>query len=73
MFNIADQGTNYLLIMPNGQFIILPLFISKKTLKAVPGYQTIERNYSHVNAWQILDFPQAVKLPNNHYRLVFIQ
>lgn len=70
---IADQGTGYFLVMPNGQFIALPLIISKKALKKASGYQKIANRYPHVGVWQILNFPVAMKLPNNQYRLVFTQ
>ncbi|ABS78048.1 hypothetical protein [Coxiella burnetii] len=70
---IADQGTGYFLVTHSGQFIALPLPITKKQLKTMSNYEVIAKKYPHVNAWQILDFPQEIKLPRNRYRLVFTQ
>jgi hypothetical protein len=70
---VADQGTGYFLVMKNGQFLALPLNIAKKTLKKVPGYTTIAKKFPRVDTWQILDFPQAVSISPQRYRLVFTQ
>jgi hypothetical protein len=49
------------------------IFIAKKTLKKVPGYTTIAKKFPRVDTWQILDFPQAVSISPQRYRLVFTQ
>lgn len=70
---IADQGNGYFLVMKNGQFLALPLNISKKILKAAPGYTPIAKKFRHVGTWQILDFPRAVSVSPQRYRLIFTQ
>lgn len=70
---IADQGNGFFLVMKNGQFLALPLNISKKILKAAPGYAAIVKKFPRVDTWQILDFPHVMHVAPHRYRLVFTQ
>ena len=70
---IADQGTGYFLVTKRGEFISLPIPITKKQLKAMPNYSNIAKQYHRVGAWQILNFPDGHPLPDKRYRLVFAQ
>lgn len=70
---IADQGDGYFLVMKNGRLLSLPLNIPKKVFRSAPHYAEIAKQYPRVAAWQILGFPEEVKLSANRYRLIFTQ
>lgn len=70
---IADQGTGYYIVTKSGEYLTLPINLSREALKAARGYNIIVKKYPRVELWQILDFPTAERLPHHRYRLIFTQ
>ncbi len=70
---VSEMHHSYFIVTKAGEFLSLPVFIKRKTLREATNYPSLAKQYPQISTWQILGFPSTKKLANGQYRLVFTQ